>query len=184
MRRTVCKLVGTDEGTVSGLFQTCYACHLTDAGNGLGRVDPMPENTSEDPRSEPRPSGQPIIPGTASWLHRIGALLVDWIACYGFAAFVLRDIQHPAFGAVVMGAFLLESAVGVALSGGSFGQLATRIRVYRIDGTPLTLGSALVRQVLVCLLIPPLVFREDGRGLHDLLTKSAAFPLNRPAPNA
>lgn len=136
---------------------------------------------SENPRSEPRSSGQPIMSGTASWAHRVGALLVDWLACYGFAAFVLQDIQHPAFGAVVIVAFLVESALGVALSGGSFGQLVTRIRVYRIDGTPLPLLPAFARQLLVCLLIPPLVFRSDGRGLHDLLTTSAAFPLRRNA---
>lgn len=129
----------------------------------------------------PGPTGQPIIPGTASWLHRIGALLVDWLASYGVAFFILRDVQHPSFGALTILIFLVESAFGVALSGGSFGQLAVRIRVRRIDGAPLTLLSAFARQALVCLLIPPLVFREDGRGLHDLLTKSAAYPL---LPNA
>ena len=112
---------------------------------------------------------------TASWARRIGALLIDWAACYFFAFFVLRDVQHPAFGAVTTLAFLVESAVGVALSGGSFGQLLTRIRVHHTDGRPLTLLEALLRQFLVCLVIPPLVFKEDGRGLHDLATDSAAF---------
>lgn len=135
----------------------------------------MSENTNPP---APR-GGQPIIDGTASWLHRIGALLVDWLASYAVAFFILRDVQHQAFGALTIAIFLLESAIGVALSGGSFGQLATRIRVHRIDGQPLSLGAAFVRQLLVCLVIPPLVFREDGRGLHDLLTKSAAYPLRR-----
>jgi hypothetical protein len=27
----------------------------------------------------------------------------------------------------------------------------------------------------VCLVVPPLVFREDGRGLHDLWTRSGAY---------
>ncbi|MGO4258916.1 RDD family protein [Marmoricola sp. RAF53] len=129
----------------------------------------------------PRPMGQPIIAGTASWAHRLGALVVDWLACYFVAFFILRDVQHPAFGVLTIGLFLFESALGVALSGGSFGQLVTRIRVHRIDGTPLPLLSAFARQALVCLVIPPLVFREDGRGLHDLLTKSAAYPLRRNA---
>jgi hypothetical protein len=26
----------------------------------------------------------------------------------------------------------------------------------------------MLRQVLICLVIPPLVFKPDGRGLHDL----------------
>jgi hypothetical protein len=36
--------------------------------------------------------------------------------------------------------------------------------------------------VLICLVIPPLVFRPDGRGLHDLVCHSAVVPLvPRPA---
>lgn len=112
---------------------------------------------------------------TASWARRIGALLIDWLACYGFAFFVLRDIQHPAFGALLTLAFLVESTVGVALSGGSFGQLLTRIRVLHTNGRPLSLLQALLRQFLVCLVIPPLVFKEDGRGLHDLATDAGAY---------
>jgi uncharacterized RDD family membrane protein YckC len=79
--------------------------------------------------------------------------------------------------------FWLESAVGVALAGGSFGQLLVRIRVHRTDGRTLSLLRALQRQLLVCLVIPPLVFRDDGRGLHDLWTRSAAYEL-RHAPAA
>jgi uncharacterized RDD family membrane protein YckC len=113
----------------------------------------------------------------ASWTRRILALFVDWLACYGVAFFILRDIQHPAFGWLTTVVFLLESAFGVALSGASFGQMLVRIRVHRLDGRPLTLFRALERQLLVCLVIPPLVFREDGRGLHDLWTRSGAFEL-------
>ena len=81
--------------------------------------------------------------------------------------------------------FIGESALLMALSGGSFGQLATRLRVVRIDGSgrPLSLLPALLRQVMICLVIPPLVFRPDGRGLHDLVGRlghrAAAAP---PAP--
>ena len=71
--------------------------------------------------------------------------------------------------------FWLESSLGVALTGASFGQMMVRIRVHRLDGRPLTLFRALQRQLLVCLVIPPLVFRPDGRGLHDLWTGSGTF---------
>jgi uncharacterized RDD family membrane protein YckC len=116
-------------------------------------------------------------PVHATWLRRIVALFIDWLACYGVAFFILRDVQHPAFGWLTTLIFLGESTVGVALSGASFGQLATRIRVHRLDGRPLSLLRALQRQLLVCLVIPPLVFREDGRGLHDLWTRSGAFQM-------
>jgi uncharacterized RDD family membrane protein YckC len=70
----------------------------------------------------------------------------------------------------------------MALSGGSFGQLATRLRVVRVDGSgrPLSLLMAVLRQVLICLVIPPLVFRPDGRGLHDMICGSATVPLPVP----
>jgi hypothetical protein len=52
--------------------------------------------------------------------------------------------------------------------------------VHRTDGRPLSLLRALHRQLLVCLVIPPLVFRDDGRGLHDIWTRSGAYELRAP----
>ena len=121
------------------------------------------------------PSSAFAQPQTASWLVRIGALLIDWLSSYAVTVFILRDVQHPAFGALSLGIFWLQSAVGVALAGASFGQTLLKIRVHHPDGRPLTLFRALLRQLLVCLVIPPLVFRPDGRGLHDLWTDSGAY---------
>ena len=73
--------------------------------------------------------------------------------------------------------FLPVALILVWLAGASFGQMLVRIRVHRLDGRPLTLFRALQRQLLVCLVIPPLVFRPDGRGLHDLWTRSGAFEM-------
>lgn len=125
--------------------------------------------------SDHTPAGHSLVPDTASWLFRVGALVLDWMACYGVAAFILRDVQSRAFAPVNLGLFLLESALGIALAGASFGQKLLRITVHQVDGRPLSLVRALERQLLVCLVIPPLVFRADGRGLHDLLTNSAAY---------
>lgn len=130
--------------------------------------------------SEPTtPAGRPLVPDTASWLQRVAALAVDWAAGYGVAFFILRDIAHPSFGVVTLGVFLVQSSVGVALSGGSFGQTLLRLNVRRLDGHALSLLRALERQLLVCLVIPPLVFRSDGRGLHDILTDAAVFVRDR-----
>ena len=66
-----------------------------------------------------------------------------------------------------------------ALLGGSFGKLATRLRVVRLDGTgrPPDLLRSLLRVVLVCLVVPPLIYKPDGRGLHDLAVGTATVPL-------
>jgi uncharacterized RDD family membrane protein YckC len=119
---------------------------------------------------------------TASWGHRIAALVVDWVASTLVVVVVLGPhgwSSKRSSGFLTMGVFIVESAFFMALMGGSFGQLATRLRVVRVDGSgrPLNLIQALVRQVLVCLVIPPIVFRPDGRGLHDMACGSATVPL-------
>jgi uncharacterized RDD family membrane protein YckC len=119
---------------------------------------------------------------TASWAHRILALLVDYAACWGVMLLIyggdwFGNGSVPSLYLNLL--FVGESALLTALSGGSFGQLATRLRVVRIDGSgrPLSLLRALLRQFLIILVIPPLVFRPDGRGLHDLAVGSATVPL-------
>jgi uncharacterized RDD family membrane protein YckC len=119
---------------------------------------------------------------TASWARRVLALLVDYAACWGvmLAIYGRSWFGNGSLPSVYLNLlFIGESALLMALSGGSFGQLATRLRVVRIDGSgrPLSLLTALLRQVMICLVIPPLVFRPDGRGLHDLVCRSATVPL-------
>lgn len=115
---------------------------------------------------------------TASWVRRALALAVDWLASTLAVIFVLGTDRWDGF--TVLGVFVLESAILTALAGGSFGQLATRLRVVRADGsrTPIDLAHALLRQVMVALVIPPLVFRPDGRGLHDIAAGSMTVRLD------
>lgn len=118
---------------------------------------------------------------TASWLRRIGALAIDWVASTFVAIAIIgldRYGRTGGAGFVPLLVFWAETTLGVVLAGGSFGQLATRIRVRRTDGSPLGPGRAALRQLAVCLVIPPLVFRPDGRGLHDLWSESAAYRLS------
>lgn len=126
--------------------------------------------------SQPTPAGRrPLIPDTASWLQRVGALFLDWAASSLVAAAILGGFDGTGYQWLPLVVFWLETSVGVALTGASFGQMLLRLKVHQIDGRPLSLARALQRQFLVCLVIPPLVFRQDGRGLHDLWTNSAVF---------
>jgi uncharacterized RDD family membrane protein YckC len=108
---------------------------------------------------------------SAGWGRRILALFVDWVTCLavveGFVAAGILPGNPNGIG--TLGLFVLESALFTALAGGSFGKLATRIRVVRHDGSggPVSLLRALLRSVMVGLLVPPLL-TFDGRGLHDL----------------
>ncbi len=106
----------------------------------------------------------------ASWGRRLLALAVDWLASMLVAAAVLGGaVWGQGWEAwAPMTVFLLEAGILTALMGGSFGQLLLRIVVVRIDGKPLGLLQALGRTLLICLVVPPLVFNRDNRGLHDM----------------
>jgi uncharacterized RDD family membrane protein YckC len=116
---------------------------------------------------------------TASWGHRILALLVDWFAC-NLVLLPFLSYGDRAFAMIALAVFVGESSLLTALAGGSFGQMATRLRVVRNDGSgrPIDLLRALARQVLIALVIPPLVFRPGGRGLHDMVAGSATVTLD------
>jgi uncharacterized RDD family membrane protein YckC len=118
---------------------------------------------------------------TASWGRRILALFVDWFACNLVVVLILGPAgwsENSDAGFYTLAIFAVESALLTALAGGSFGKLATGLRTVRYGATgPVGLLPAFLRQVLVCLVIPPIVFRPDGRGLHDLAAGSATYPV-------
>jgi uncharacterized RDD family membrane protein YckC len=119
------------------------------------------------------------VPEYASWLRRIAALLIDWAASTLVTVGILGPgdyVEDPYSGWAVLGVFALEVTVLTTFAGGSFGQLLTRVRVLTTEGRPLSLLLALARTLLICLVIPPLIYKpESGRGLHDLWTGSAAY---------
>ena len=116
---------------------------------------------------------------TASWLRRILALIVDWfVSTLVLIAIVgLDEYSDPGgpdqWGVLVV--YVVESALLTWLAGGSFGKMVTGLRVVPVDGRlrPLNPLKVLARQVMIALVIPPLIFRGDGRGLHDLFAGTA-----------
>ena len=120
------------------------------------------------------------MPEYASWPRRIAALVIDWIlstlVTIGIVGLGDYSRQGGNSSWVVLGVFALEVTLLTTLAGGSFGQLLVRIRVLTTDGRPLSLLMALARTLLICVVIPPLIYKTDtGRGLHDLWTGSAAY---------
>lgn len=115
----------------------------------------------------------------ASWPRRIAAFLADQIVAVLSTIAVIGPNAYSTgerTQVLALGVYIVEVAVMTAFAAASFGQLLTGIRVLRLDGRPLTLLTATVRTLLICLVVPPLVFRSDsGRGLHDLAVGSAAF---------
>jgi uncharacterized RDD family membrane protein YckC len=107
----------------------------------------------------------------ATWGRRILALVVDWFASLLVAAFVVGPEVMSSRGWeawVPMLVFFAEGTILTALAGGSFGQLVLRVAVVRLDRRPVNLLVALLRTLLICLVVPPLIYNRDRRGLHDL----------------
>ena len=120
---------------------------------------------------------------TASWGRRILALVVDWFASTLVVVALIGPrgwSEDPLSGFYVLGVFVAESALFTAVAGGSFGKLATRLRVVRDDGSygPVSLLRCVLRQALVAVVVPPLIFRPDGRGLHDMAAGSRTARLD------
>lgn len=135
----------------------------------MGKRRRDPTYAGRVPQTDPTYAPAELTPAT--WGRRILALFVDWVTCLavveGLVAVGILAGNPNGLGTMAL--FVLESALFTALAGGSFGKLATRIRVVRTEGSgqPVSLLRALGRSVLVALLVPPLL-TFDGRGLHDV----------------
>jgi uncharacterized RDD family membrane protein YckC len=132
------------------------------------------------PTLAPVPAAEPLPYETASWGRRVLALVVDW-----FASLLVVSVFVPVIGTTggpggfyTLLVFVAESALLTCTVGGSFGKMATRLRVVSVEtGGRIDPLRSLARAILVALVIPPLVFRPDRRGLHDIAAGSATVTL-------
>jgi uncharacterized RDD family membrane protein YckC len=111
----------------------------------------------------------------AGWGRRLLALVLDWLGSMMVVAAVFSADPFADEGIGLWGTpaiFVLQRWVLTSLTGGSAGQLVARLRVVRVAGGRLGPGRVLLRTVLLMLLIPPVVYNRDQRGLHDLAVGS------------
>lgn len=99
----------------------------------------------------------------AGFGRRLVALLVDWVAALLIAGWLLRPVGQ--FGPLLV--LLAENVVLVGTVGATMGHRSLGMRVETLDGQAPGPVKALIRSVLLCLAIPPLVWDADHRGLHD-----------------
>jgi RDD family len=108
--------------------------------------------------------------------RRLGALSLDWLACYGLSALLmsLGVISRPMLATAVLLVWLVVGAVSVRLFGFSPGQYALGVSVVPVDGRLHPgFGRAVGRGLLLALVVPALFSDADGRGLQDRLTRTA-----------
>jgi uncharacterized RDD family membrane protein YckC len=96
--------------------------------------------------------------------RRIGAILIDWAlaSAVGYAFF-------GGDGFAILLAFAVLQYIFIVTASGSIGHLILGMRVVPVRPAWIGLWKPLVRTVLLCLLIPAVVWNRDQRGLHDLI---------------
>lgn len=110
-------------------------------------------------------------PGAVAGMgRRFVALLIDWLACVLIARLIDSE-PNPALPLVI---FFVEVSLFTALMGSSFGQRIVGIRVISLATGRLDPLRSVLRTALLCLVVPPLVFDRDQRGLHDKAANSVA----------
>lgn len=106
------------------------------------------------PESGPRSVGRPG--------RRIAALAID---------FALASLLSAAFfdynGAASTLIFAVTQVLFITLVAGGIGHLLVGLRVVPIAGGWIGWWRPVVRTVLICAVIPPLIWDADQRGLHD-----------------
>ncbi|MEA5454241.1 RDD family protein [Sinomonas sp. JGH33] len=107
-------------------------------------------------------SGSVARPG-----RRVVALCIDWAACLLIsAAFFQSD------SIATLAVFAAEQMVLVGTAGFGLGHRVVGIKVVRLGGDPAGIPAAIIRTLLLCLVIPAVVFDADQRGLHDKVAKT------------
>jgi uncharacterized RDD family membrane protein YckC len=83
---------------------------------------------------------------------------------------MLTGPASPSLGALTMA----EKLVAGLPPSASFGQRLLGVSVVGMDGGRLSLWRIVVRTLLICLIIPAVVYVNTGRGLHDRAVGSVA----------
>jgi hypothetical protein len=114
----------------------------------------------------------------AGWGRRALALVIDWaLSMLAVGAFIGQDVWSGdgAAGWAPLVVFGFEVWILTTLLGGSAGQLLLGVVIRRTSGAPLDIFRALARTVLLCLVIPAVIYNRDQQGLHDLAVDSIAL---------
>lgn len=101
--------------------------------------------------------------GHASLVRRVVALAVDWAVATAISAGFLDN--HPL---ATLGVFAVVTFLLVATRGATIGHTLLGLRVRAVDGGAARPVQVLIRTVSLCLVVPPVVWGLDGRGLHDV----------------
>lgn len=162
-------LRGASFPTVSPVFPPCYVAAVTSPS------EPAPPEQA--PALQDWPGQRLGLPesgpgAVAGWGRRLLALVVDW----AFSSLVASVVTRRSFWTPAGGwyqwlpliVFAGEVCVLTLTLGASAGQLVTRLRIHPLRSPHLELLPIVARTLLICLVIPAVIYNKDQRGLHDL----------------
>ena len=99
--------------------------------------------------------------------RRIVAIIIDWTL-----ALLISNFLFSGDSWATLAVFAAEQILLIGTLGYSIGHRAVGIHVVRLGGTPAGPLAALIRTLLLCLVIPAVIFDPDQRGLHDKAVKT------------
>jgi uncharacterized RDD family membrane protein YckC len=118
-------------------------------------------------------------PGSvAGWGRRLLALLLDWLIAGLIASVVVGKPMWAGgndYNSSHLAIFFVMTAILTGLAGGTIGHRLCGLRVHNLktkEAAQVGLLGGVLRSLLICLLIPAVVFDRDHRGLHDLAAKT------------
>lgn len=94
--------------------------------------------------------------------RRIIAICIDWAV-----AMLISNAFFAGSSGATLAIFAAAQVLLIGTLGYSIGHRIAGIHVVSLRGGPAGLIAALVRTVLLCLVIPAVIFDPDQRGLHD-----------------
>lgn len=129
----------------------------TSPSSSTAGVDNWPGRRLGLPRSGPR--------SIARFGRRLAALAIDWLPVY--------LISYAFFGGnpwVTLGLFALLQVLFISLVNGSIGHLILGMRVVPVAGGLIGFVRPVSRTVLLCIVVPAVIWDSDQRGMHDRLS--------------
>jgi uncharacterized RDD family membrane protein YckC len=94
----------------------------------------------------------------------MAAITLDWLSAV-IVSFTFFQYDSLA----TLGIFAVAQMLFLVTVGGSIGHLLFRMRLVPIRGGRLGIWQPIVRTLLVCLVIPAVIWDRDQRGMHDRL---------------
>ncbi len=94
--------------------------------------------------------------------RRLIGLVIDWAIAILISRLAFGDAQWATLTVFAVEQFLLVGTLGYGI-----GHRIVGIRIVRLDGSWAGPLRAIVRTVLLCLVIPAVVWDADQRGVHD-----------------